>query len=262
MHYFVAYGEYDQFTSDKDNFHVHFLKQLKDEEEFLQYIVAESLKELFMNHVNIGDLPKIMLANASMLFNKMLLAEFENDHKYPVLYGYYYKNHNCFEDIFAHVIEKVKRAAKFLMEDAFLQKLFYCDKLNFYQVEEGVAFAELGDVRIYTDLLFQVCLNGKNYFVSFDREDRDFIRFFHLYYGVNKKHMRIESIKSVLIDTVNCKVNVMDNYDLNISETIDEICRNYAEIPKFDCNFDYRYIERTPDLSKCELCRFKEICIK
>ncbi|MBR7127076.1 MAG: hypothetical protein IKD09_00640, partial [Lentisphaeria bacterium] len=52
LHYYAAYGEYDAAVSDEDDFHIHLLKSIKTEDEFISAIVDKSLKELFEAHVN------------------------------------------------------------------------------------------------------------------------------------------------------------------------------------------------------------------
>ncbi len=261
MHYFAAYGEYNRDVSDREFFHIHLLKQLKTNDEFLKYLLGKSLRKLFFYHTMIEDLGIIVVKKSRLFFNKMLLAEFEKDHKVPVLYDFYYgKSGQTYEELFNSLGMRIAEIANKLSDDVLLKKLFYRDKLNFLPIDEDVASIAVGDLKIYSDLLFCVKNSDKYYFVSFDRENRDFIRFFHLYYGVNRMHLSPIAIKSVLINIDDAKLYEFDNCDVEVTENLRRIFECSNEIMEFDSSWHYREFDKCENIENCKCCRFKEIC--
>ncbi|MBQ9788605.1 MAG: hypothetical protein IJW31_03295 [Lentisphaeria bacterium] len=260
LHYYAAYGEYDAAVSDEDDFHIHLLKSIKTEDEFISAIVVESLKELFEAHVNIENLPKLLLNNFNKDCNNMLLGEFEFDHKCPLLFDFYYGGNGTIEELFSKIRERLIKFGTNLADNEFFRKLFYRDKLNFYPIEDEAPSISIGNLVVYADLLALI-KDGKNfYFLSFKRDDLDFIRFFHLYYGVHKLHLQADWIKTLVLDIHSGEISELADKQTPISEVIAYISNSYSEIPKLDCTADFRAFPKVDDEKQCLNCRFKELC--
>jgi hypothetical protein len=261
LHYYTAYGEYDYRESTEENFQIHLLKSIKSEDELLTQLLRESLSELFFKHTEIDDLLSIILKKMSIVFNKMFLGEFEQDHNCPLLYRFYYGGVDSMEEYLHQFENRVRQVSLKLLDNKLFRRFFYQDKLNFYQPDHKVPFIMLREIKVYGNLILMIKLEKKFYFISFDGKDHDFIRFFHLYYGVNKMHLPVEMIKSVVVDINRGDLIILDDTDVNISTAIGEIGENFSQIPEYDFETDYRLIPKTFDSSKCQICRFKELCL-
>ena len=261
LHYYTAYGEYDYRESTEENFQIHLLKSIKSEDEFIKQLLSESLKELFFKHTEVDDLLTIILRKMSKVFNKMLLGEFEIDHNCPLLYKFYYGGVESMVEYFRQIENRIRKVCLNLLDNKCFRTFFYQDKLNFYTPENEVPFITLREIKVYGTLVLIIKLEKKFYFISFDGSDHDFIRFFHLYYGVNKMYLPLDSIKSVVVDINHGDLINIDDNNVNISAVITAIGDNFSQIPEYYFDDDYRLISESVDSSNCQTCRFKELCL-
>ncbi|MBR1966318.1 MAG: hypothetical protein IKA22_06890, partial [Lentisphaeria bacterium] len=80
LHAFYAYGEYDVESADRKRNHVHLLKQLKSESLFVESILSDSIRKIFVDGMTINEFRRSVMNKFFFAKDDMLLGGYEYSH--------------------------------------------------------------------------------------------------------------------------------------------------------------------------------------
>ena len=168
LHYIYAYGSYDRECADKERNHVHLLKQLKSEEGFVESLMFEAFRDIFVGGALFSDLKKTVYRKFFAAKDGMLIGAYEEDHlANPILKSFYY-DEVVQADFLNDLQLKIDEWTSVLLNNDLCCSLFNCGREDFYAADEAVS-VYVGDIKINFYMLGTIKMNGKFYCLSFVR---------------------------------------------------------------------------------------------
>lgn len=261
LHYNYAWGGHDIEVADKHHQKVHLLKQLKSADELIDYILNRAIQKLFFEAVDINQFSNIVANEAKFLKNWMLLGKYQTDHKYPILFDFYYQTSQIIP-LFENFDRQLEQITKNLINDSIFQKLFFQDKLNFIHQEDKVANTTFGDTTLYGNIILVIHEKNHYNFLSFRPEsyDENFTIFFHNLFALNKLKVMPHQLQSFLLNSHTGKIEAVSNLTVETTAVIDNMLQKYMALPSYELSNSWQEICKSNQLTKCKDCRFYEIC--
>lgn len=265
LHAFYAYGEYDVESADRKRNHVHLLKQLKSESLFVESILSDSIRKIFVDGMTINEFRRSVMNKFFFAKDDMLLGGYEYDHlQNPLLCSFYYEEKSIAE-IFSTVLEQTSNWIEDLLNNDLFVTLFKQERQNFYPVDE-VPFVFVGKIKVYFPLSGIIKYDGFYYCFNFVRNAEYYQTYavLHLLYCQQRLHVSPEFVRHIFLDSENILTLYTELTELNISQVLNDIAERSAhhhyiadmlaeiEDPFAVCKAD--------DPATCKNCRFREFC--
>ena len=265
LHAFYAYGEYDVESAYKKRNHVHLLKQLKSEILFVESLLSDSIRKMFVDGLEINGFRRSVLNKFFFAKDDMLLGGYEYDHlQNPLLSSFYYEEKSIAE-IFSTVFERTSNWVDNLLNNDLFVTLFKQERQNFYPVDE-VPFVFVGKIKVYFPLSGIIKYDGFYYCFNFIRSAEYYETYavLHLLYCQQRLHVSPEFVRHIFLDSENIFTLYTELTELNISQVLNDIAErsasqyNIAEILS-EIENPFAVCEAY-DTATCKSCRFREFC--
>lgn len=265
LHTVYAYGAYDVESADKARNHVHLLKQLKSRVGFKEALMEKCLRRIFIDGTDIKDLKSSLEVAFLKSQSNMIFGAYEKDHlRNPVLKPFYYNEENIGQMFHELHEELMFMVDELLANDLFLN-LFHQDRLNFYPLTD-VSYVYIGRIKVYFPLCGIIKMDGCYYNISFCRSEEFYntAAVLNILYDFAELHVSPDRVRHVFLSSEKPFHYLQNNYDLNISQTMNDIAERSAQ-HHFNCrnllnSKNPMQIKTSGNDDICKQCRFFEFC--